>query len=45
MKRLNNPSLGFGAGAQFCIGNQLARLEGQIAIRSVVQQFTARYID
>jgi len=39
LRRLNNPHLAFGAGAHFCLGNQLARLEGQIAILALVQQF------
>ena len=39
VKRLNNPHLAFGAGEHFCIGNQLARLEGQIAILRMAQQF------
>ena len=39
LKRLNNQHLAFGAGAHFCIGNQLARLEGQIAILNLVQRF------
>lgn len=39
VKRLNNPHLAFGVGEHFCIGNQLARLEGQIAISKMVQQF------
>ena len=39
LKRSPNPHLAFGAGEHFCIGNQLARLEGQIAISKMVQQF------
>jgi cytochrome P450 len=39
LKRLNNQHLAFSAGPHFCIGNQLARLEGQIAILNLVQRF------
>jgi cytochrome P450 len=39
LKRANNQHLAFGAGAHFCIGNQLARLEGQAAILRMVQRF------
>ena len=39
LKRLNNQHLAFSAGPHACIGAQLARLEGQIAILNLVQRF------
>jgi cytochrome P450 len=39
LKRVSNPHLAFGAGAHFCIGNQLARPEGQVAILKLVERF------
>jgi cytochrome P450 len=39
LSRLNNSHLAFGACPHFCIGNQLARLEAQVAILRMVQEF------
>ena len=39
LKRLNNQHLAFSAGPHFCIGSQLARLEGQVAISRLLQRF------
>ncbi len=39
LKRLNNQHLAFSAGPHFCIGSQLARLEGQVAILGIIQRF------
>jgi cytochrome P450 len=39
LNRLNNQHLAFSAGPHFCIGSQLARLEGQVAILRIIQRF------
>jgi cytochrome P450 len=39
LKRLNNEHLAFSAGPHFCIGAQLARMEGQIAIMNLLRRF------
>ncbi len=39
LRRQNNQHLAFSAGPHFCIGSQLARLEGQIAILRLIRKF------
>ena len=41
LRRTKNDHLAFGAGAHFCIGNLLARLEAQVAILKLMQRFPA----
>jgi cytochrome P450 PksS len=36
--RKNNKHLAFGQGAHYCLGASLARLEGQIAINTLIQR-------
>ncbi len=44
LNRLNNQHLAFSAGPHFCIGAQLARLEGQVAILKVIQRFPKMHL-
>ena len=37
--RADNPHIGFGFGAHFCLGAPLARLEGEIAFRALLERF------
>src|SRR5258708_38725577 len=38
LKRQNNRHVAFGQGSHFCVGAPLARLEGQIAINTLLQR-------
>jgi cytochrome P450 len=44
LSRLNNQHLAFSAGPHFCIGAQLARLEGQVAILKIIQRFPKMHL-
>jgi cytochrome P450 len=37
--RRNNGHVAFGSGIHYCLGAPLSRLEGQIAINTIVQRF------
>jgi cytochrome P450 len=37
--RIGNPHVGFGHGIHFCLGSALARVEGKIAIGSLIRRF------
>ncbi len=39
LTRTPNPHVAFGAGIHYCLGGELARLEGQIAISTMVRRF------
>jgi len=39
VERDPNPHVAFGFGAHFCLGAQLARLEGEIALRALIERF------
>lgn len=38
--RYPNPHLAFGSGIHYCLGSQLARLEAQIAVKSIFERFS-----
>ncbi|HVQ90991.1 MAG TPA: cytochrome P450 [Mycobacteriales bacterium] len=43
--RSPNPHLGFGHGVHFCIGSQLAKMEGAIALNSLLDRFPELHTD
>jgi pimeloyl-[acyl-carrier protein] synthase len=43
--RADNRHLGFGLGPHFCIGSPLARLEGSIVLRRIVERFPDIHLD
>jgi cytochrome P450 len=43
--RNSNPHLGFGHGIHYCVGAQLAKLEGRIALNHLMDRFPKLYID
>lgn len=45
LDRKPNPHLEFGAGAHFCLGHQLARLELQVALRVLAQEWPQLAVD
>ena len=44
LRRDPNPHLAFGAGAHFCIGASLARLEGRIALGTICRMFPSMQV-
>jgi cytochrome P450 len=40
-----NPHLAFGFGAHFCLGAPLARLEGEIALRALLERFPGMQLE
>jgi pimeloyl-[acyl-carrier protein] synthase len=40
-----NPHVAFGFGAHFCLGAQLARLEGAVALRALVERFPSMELE
>ena len=45
LRRSPNPHLAFGFGPHFCLGAQLARMEGRIAFTTLLRRFSSWRID